>query len=115
MDYENWAAAPGMEHWSYATACRTSGGWNAVWRPRPTTPYLGATDPLLLERGPAASPLHAALFDAVRQAGSRSPTTSTAHDRRGSLRSTGTSTPVGGCQLRARTCIPSVTARTWMW
>ena len=36
MDYERWAADPGMETGTTCTACRTSSGWRPAW-PAPTT------------------------------------------------------------------------------
>lgn len=67
MDYDRWAAEPGMEHWSYAHCLpyfkrmehRLVGG--DEWR--------GDAGPLRLETGPAASPLFAAWLEAGPQAG----------------------------------------------
>jgi choline dehydrogenase len=67
MDYQRWAADPGMEAWDYAHClpyfkkmenCLAGGG---KWR--------GHEGPLVLERGPATSPLFQAFFKAVQQAG----------------------------------------------
>jgi choline dehydrogenase len=67
LDYERWAADPGMGKWDYAhclpyfkrmETCLAGGD-----------EYRGTDGPLLLERGPAASPLFAAFFEAVQQAG----------------------------------------------
>jgi choline dehydrogenase len=67
MDYERWAADPGMGTWDYAhclpyfkkmETCLAGGG---KWR--------GHEGPLVLERGPATSPLFKAFFEAVQQAG----------------------------------------------
>jgi len=67
MDYERWAADPGMRTWDYAhclpyfkkmETCLAGGG---KWR--------GHEGPLVLERGPATSPLFTAFFAAARQAG----------------------------------------------
>jgi choline dehydrogenase len=67
MDYERWAADPGMADWDYAhclpyfkkmETCLAGGG---EWR--------GHDGPLVLERGPATSPLFRAFFEAVQQAG----------------------------------------------
>ncbi|WP_239088919.1 choline dehydrogenase [Sphaerimonospora thailandensis] len=69
MDYERWAADPGMKDWDYAHClpyfrrmenCLAADG-DDVWR--------GHDGPLALERGPASSPLFAAFFQAVQQAG----------------------------------------------
>ena len=67
LDYERWGADPGMEHWDYAHCLpyfkrmeTTTAGADA-WR--------GGAGPLVLERGPATSPLFGAFFEAVQQAG----------------------------------------------
>src|SRR5690242_6439152 len=63
LDYERW----GLEGWDYAhvlpyfkrmETCLAGGD---AWR--------GDSGPIVLERGPAEGPLHAAFFDAVQQAG----------------------------------------------
>ncbi len=67
MDYERWAADPGMETWDYAHClpyfkrmenCLAGGD-----------EYRGDDGPLVLERGPAKNPLFEAFFDATQQAG----------------------------------------------
>jgi choline dehydrogenase len=67
LDYERWAADPGMETWDYAHClpyfkrmedCRAGAD---EWR--------GAGGPLVLERGPATNPLFAAFFAAAEEAG----------------------------------------------
>ena len=67
MDYERWAADPGMESWDYSHClpyfkrmenCLAGGD---DWR--------GDDGPLAMERGPAVSPLFGAFFEAVVQAG----------------------------------------------
>jgi len=67
LDYERWAADPGMADWDYAhclpyfkrmETCLAGGG---KWR--------GYEGPLVLERGPASSPLFQAFFEAAQQAG----------------------------------------------
>jgi choline dehydrogenase len=67
LDYERWATVPGLEEWDYAHTlpyfkrmerCLAGGD---DWR--------GASGPLVLERGPAASPLFDAFFAAVQEAG----------------------------------------------
>ena len=69
LDYERWAGDPGMETWDYAhclpyfrrlETCLAGGD-----------DYRGTGGPLVLERGPAASPLFTAFFEAVQQAGYR--------------------------------------------
>src|SRR5687768_4470358 len=67
MDYERWAADPGMETWDYAHClpyfkrmenCLTGGD-----------AYRGDDGPLVVERGAAENPLFGAFFEAVQQAG----------------------------------------------
>jgi choline dehydrogenase len=67
LDYERWAADPGMETWDYAhclpyfkkmETCLAGGD-----------EFRGASGPLVLERGPANSPLFGAFFAAVKEAG----------------------------------------------
>jgi len=67
LDYERWAADPGMETWDYAhclpyfkrmETCRAGAD---QWR--------GGDGPLVLERGPATNPLFGAFFEAAQQAG----------------------------------------------
>ena len=70
LDYERWAADPGMETWDYAhclpyfkrmeTRCLAAARDDA---------YRGHAGPLVLERGPATNPLFGAFFEAVQQAG----------------------------------------------
>jgi choline dehydrogenase len=71
LDYERWAADPGMESWSYANClpyfkkmetCLAAPG-------SPSETFRGTSGPLVMERGPATSPLFAAFFAACRQAG----------------------------------------------
>ena len=67
LDYERWAADPGMESWDYAHCL--------PYFKRMETCLAGADDyrggdgPLVLERGPAKGPLFDAFFEAVQQAG----------------------------------------------
>ncbi|MEP6665193.1 MAG: choline dehydrogenase, partial [Nocardioidaceae bacterium] len=67
MDYQRWAADPGMESWDYLhclpyfkkmETCVTGAD---RWR--------GGDGPLVLERGPATNPLFGAFFEAAQQAG----------------------------------------------
>ncbi|HUN33894.1 MAG TPA: choline dehydrogenase [Trebonia sp.] len=71
LDYQRWAADPGMETWDYAHClpyfkrmenCLAAPG-------TPSEKFRGTDGPLILERGPATSPLFQAFFEAVRQAG----------------------------------------------
>src|SRR5690348_9161002 len=67
LDYERWASDPGMAAWDYAhclpyfrrmETCLAEHG-----------DFRGDSGPLVLERGPATSPLFKAFFAAVQQAG----------------------------------------------
>ena len=67
LDYERWAADPGMGAWDYAHClpyfkkmenCLAGGD-----------EYRGTEGPLVLERGPATNPLFGAFFTAATQAG----------------------------------------------
>jgi choline dehydrogenase len=67
LDYERWAADPGMGSWDYAHClpyfkkmenCLAGGD-----------EYRGTDGPLILERGPATNPLFRAFFKAAQQAG----------------------------------------------
>jgi choline dehydrogenase len=71
LDYERWAADAGMESWDYAHClpyfkrmenCLAAPG-------TPSEKFRGTDGPLILERGPATSPLFQAFFEAVGQAG----------------------------------------------
>ena len=67
MDYERWAAEPGLEEWDWAHCLpyfkrmETCTAGADAWR--------GGSGPLVLERGPASSPLFQAFLEAVQQAG----------------------------------------------
>ncbi len=67
LDYERWAADPGMESWDYAHCLpyfrrmETCAAGADEWR--------GGDGPLVLERGPATNPLFRAFFEAVQEAG----------------------------------------------
>ena len=67
MDYDRWAEASGMGAWDYAHCLpyfkkmETCTAGADDWR--------GGEGPLVLERGPATNPLHAAFFEAAEQAG----------------------------------------------
>jgi choline dehydrogenase len=67
LDYERWAADPGMTDWDYAHCLpyfkrmETCLAGADEWR--------GGDGPQVLERGPATNPLFKAFFEAVQQAG----------------------------------------------
>ena len=68
LDFERWAADPGMESWSYAH-CLPYFKRMETCLADPTSEWHGANGPLELERGPATNPLFEAFFEATRQAG----------------------------------------------
>ena len=69
LDYERWAADPGMADWDYAHCLPYFKKMEATMAADATDPYRGKTGPLVLERGPAANPLFAAFFKAVQEVG----------------------------------------------
>lgn len=69
MDYERWAGDPGMETWDYAHCLPYFRRMETCLAARADDPFRGHDGPLALERGPAASPLFGAFFQAVQQAG----------------------------------------------
>jgi choline dehydrogenase len=69
LDYERWAADPRMESWDYAHCLPYFKQMENCLAAAPDDPYRGHDGPLVLERGPASSPLFRAFFDAVQQAG----------------------------------------------
>ncbi|MEI6360895.1 MAG: choline dehydrogenase [Actinomycetes bacterium] len=67
LDYERWAADPGMGTWDYAHCL-------PYFKRMETAPlggneWRGDSGPLKLERGPVANPLFSAFFEAAQQAG----------------------------------------------
>ncbi|WP_211266880.1 choline dehydrogenase [Nonomuraea candida] len=68
LDYERWAADPGMKHWDYAH-CLPYFKRMENCLADPGTEFRGRSGPLKLERGPARGPLFEAFFAAVQQAG----------------------------------------------
>jgi len=69
LDYERWAADPGMESWGYAHCLPYFKRMEECTAAPPDDPFRGRGGPLGLERGPAESPLFDAFFEACRQAG----------------------------------------------
>jgi choline dehydrogenase len=69
LDYERWAADPGMADWDYAHCLPYFKKMENCLAAEPGDPFRGKNGPLILERGPAASPLFKAFFEAVQQAG----------------------------------------------
>jgi choline dehydrogenase len=69
MDYERWAAAPGMETWDYHHCLPYFKKMENCLAAAPDDPFRGHDGPLVLERGPARGPLFDAFFAAVQEAG----------------------------------------------
>jgi choline dehydrogenase len=71
LDYERWAADPGMASWSYAHCLPYFKRMEACLAAQDTrsAPFRGTDGPLVLERGPADGALFRAFFAAAAQAG----------------------------------------------
>jgi len=69
LDYERWAADPGMSDWDYAHCLPYFKKMEDCLAAEPTDPFRGKEGPLHLERGAVRNPLFGAFFDAVREAG----------------------------------------------
>src|SRR5215218_9249192 len=69
LDYQRWAAGPGMQDWDHAHCLPYFKRMETCLAAAPDDPWRGHRGPLVLERGPAASPLFRAFFEAVQQAG----------------------------------------------
>jgi choline dehydrogenase len=69
LDYERWAADPGMETWDYAHCLPYFKRMETCLAAAPDDPFRGHSGPLELERGPATNPLFEAFFAAGEQAG----------------------------------------------
>ena len=78
LDYQRWAADPGMERWDYAHClpyfkrmeqCLAGDDHSGPPSSRGRGAYRGDQGPLVLERGPATNPLFEAFLQAAEQAG----------------------------------------------
>jgi choline dehydrogenase len=69
MDYERWAADPGMAEWDYAHCLPYFKRMENCLAADDNDPFRGKNGPLVLERGPATNPLFGAFFAAAQQAG----------------------------------------------
>jgi choline dehydrogenase len=69
LDYERWAADPGMESWDYAHCLPYFKRMEHCTAAAPDDPFRGHGGPLWLERGPATNPLFGAFFEAAAEAG----------------------------------------------
>jgi choline dehydrogenase len=67
LDYERWAADPGMEAWDYAHCLPYFKRMENCLAG--ADEFRGGDGPLVLERGPATNPLFTAFFAAAQQAG----------------------------------------------
>ncbi|MBO0772216.1 MAG: choline dehydrogenase, partial [Actinobacteria bacterium] len=67
LDYQRWAADPGLGDWDYAHCLPYFKRMETCLAGADA--YRGGEGPLVLERGPATSPLFRAFFAAVQQAG----------------------------------------------
>jgi choline dehydrogenase len=69
LDYERWAADPGMGSWDHAHVLPYFKRMENCLAAERDDPYRGHAGPLVLERGPATNPLFGAFFEAAQQAG----------------------------------------------
>ncbi|MFG3019543.1 choline dehydrogenase [Streptomyces sp. NPDC048254] len=69
MDYERWAADPGMKTWDYAHCLPYFRRMENCLAADPDDEFRGHDGPLVLERGPAAGPLFSAFLQATEEAG----------------------------------------------
>jgi choline dehydrogenase len=69
LDYERWAADPGMADWDYAHCLPYFNRMENCLAADPDDPYRGHDGPLVLERGPGTNPLFQAMLAASEQAG----------------------------------------------
>jgi choline dehydrogenase len=69
LDYERWAADPGMASWDYAHCLPYFKRMETCLAAAPDDPWRGRDGPLVLERGPATNPLFRAFFAACQEAG----------------------------------------------
>ena len=69
MDFQRWAADPGMSTWDYAHCLPYFKKMENCVAAAPDDEFRGHDGPLVLERGPASNPLFAAFFSSVREAG----------------------------------------------
>ncbi|MEU8846294.1 choline dehydrogenase [Streptomyces sp. NPDC048564] len=69
MDYERWAADPGMETWDYAHCLPYFRRMENCLAADEDDEFRGHDGPLVLERGPATNPLFGAFLKATEEAG----------------------------------------------
>ena len=71
LDYERWAADPGMDSWDFAHCLPYFKKMETCLAAAQDDPWHGHDGPLVLERGPATNPLFGAFFAACQEAGYR--------------------------------------------
>jgi choline dehydrogenase len=69
LDYERWATVAGMADWDFAHCLPYFKRMETCLAAAPDDPWRGRSGPLVLERGPASSPLFGAFFEAAQEAG----------------------------------------------
>ena len=69
LDFERWAADPGMERWDYAHCLPYFKRMESCLAAPADDKFRGGRGPLVLERGPARNPLFEAFLAATEQAG----------------------------------------------
>jgi choline dehydrogenase len=69
LDYERWAADPGMSTWDYAHCLPYFERMENCTAAAADDQFRGHDGPLVLERGPATNPLFTAFFESVQEAG----------------------------------------------
>jgi choline dehydrogenase len=69
MDFQRWATVPGMAEWDFAHCLPYFKRMETALAAPADDPWRGHDGPLVLERGPATSPLFGAWFEAAQQAG----------------------------------------------
>jgi choline dehydrogenase len=69
LDYERWAADPGMESWDFAHCLPYFKKLENALAASEDDPWRGKRGPLTMTRGPATNPLFGAFFEAVQEAG----------------------------------------------
>jgi choline dehydrogenase len=69
LDYQRWAADPGMEAWDYAHCLPYFNRMESCLAADPGDQFRGHDGPLALERGPGTNPIFRAMLEATGQAG----------------------------------------------
>src|SRR5687768_533489 len=67
LDYERWAAEPGLQTWDYAHCLPYFKRMETCLAASIDDQFRGHAGPLVLERGPATNPLFGAFFEASQQ------------------------------------------------